>query len=628
MESASCRLTDGNVFGPLVGNSSKPEVPKTESSATLEDLQSELKSFGDILWARLERRFQATEVHLIEKLSAVATSTASRSMSSSCECCRATRPACTPSGAAGATVTLPPAVVFANPEKVQEKGEELPAGVNKPEPKYQPEGSKSRSVRGNLDDADEDRRQKAIMLDLDEQVVSVEESNDGVGPFKERVRRIVRSPKFELVFGMCILANSFYIGLTTDWSARHLYSEPPEVFFYVEIVFTACFAIELMLRLINEGPKQYCIASSERHWAWLDTVIVVTSVIEAFSEIALRLSSSSASSSSDGASTSQFRIVRILRITRLVRIVRITRIVRFVRALRTMVHQLLSTLKSLFWAVLLLFLIIYLFAIFFTQAVTAYAKAEDKGDVLEYWSTLSVSMLTLYMAITGGINWNQVVVPLNEVGTIYLCVFVGYIVMAQLAVLNVLTGVFCQNAIESASHDAELVTQQMLAQREMYVKRLQALFGDLDTDRSGTVSLKEFQDHLADPQVQAYFESLELDTSDVWTLFKLLDVDEGNRIDLEEFVSGAMRLRGTAKCMDLMKLTYEHKWMSRRMMKFIAKTEERMRYLHRNHSPVAVVEALLRSNVIAVDVDPSVRMNMARTTRSGEDLFASDASEL
>jgi len=125
-------------------------------------------------------------------------------------------------------------------------------------------------------------------------------------------------------------------------------------------------------------------------------------------------------------------------------------------------------------------------------------------------------MLSLYMSITGGISWVEVIEPLTDVGSVYTAVFIGYIILAQLAVLNVLTGVFCQNAIDSAAHDSELVTQHMLQQREMYVKRLKELFAEIDNDGSGNITLREFQDHLLDPRVQAYFESLELDSSDVW----------------------------------------------------------------------------------------------------------------
>ena len=53
------------------------------------------------------------------------------------------------------------------------------------------------------------------------------------------------------------------------------------------------------------------------------------------------------------------RLIRLLRVGRLFRVVRIIRVVRLFRSLRTLVQSLVGTLKTLFWALLLLFLIMH-----------------------------------------------------------------------------------------------------------------------------------------------------------------------------------------------------------------------------------------------------------------------------
>lgn len=56
---------------------------------------------------------------------------------------------------------------------------------------------------------------------------------------------------------------------------------------------------------------------------------------------------------------SNLKAFRIIRITRLVKAVRLARIFRFVMAFRLLISSILHTLKSLFWALMLLVLIIY-----------------------------------------------------------------------------------------------------------------------------------------------------------------------------------------------------------------------------------------------------------------------------
>merc|ERR1712007_320338 len=111
--------------------------------------------------------------------------------------------------------------------------------------------------------------------------------------------------------------------------------------------------------------------------------------------------------------------------------------------------------------------------------------------------------------------------------------------------------------MEGAQHDHYLAAQAQIANKANYVRRMHALFKDVDSDNSGVITYKELEQRLGDRQVTAFFESMELETSDAWTLFKLLDHDMTHEIDIEEFVEGCLRLRGFAKSIDMARLMHE-----------------------------------------------------------------------
>lgn len=71
---------------------------------------------------------------------------------------------------------------------------------------------------------------------------------------------------------------------------------------------------------------------------------------------------SHAAGDTTGRANSNLRALRLLRVGRLFRVVRIIRVVKFFRSLRTLVHSLVGTLRSLFWALLLLFLVTHVLA--------------------------------------------------------------------------------------------------------------------------------------------------------------------------------------------------------------------------------------------------------------------------
>merc|ERR1712083_258523 len=130
----------------------------------------------------------------------------------------------------------------------------------------------------------------------------------------------------------------------------------------------------------------------------------------------------------------------------------------------------------------LLIIIIYVFGILFAQACTDYLLANEVGGdekldpamlarLTYHYATLPDAMLTLFMAISGGVSWMDVARPLRELDETWLMIFLVFITFTYFAVLNVVTGVFCQSAIESGKLDQEAMVQAVLSNKQLYIKR-------------------------------------------------------------------------------------------------------------------------------------------------------------
>lgn len=176
----------------------------------------------------------------------------------------------------------------------------------------------------------------------------------------------------------------------------------------------------------------------------LDLFIVLSS----WWETAVELLYASSDEGGGGVGLTGLRTLRIVRITRLVKLARVARILRFVMALRTLTQSIIYTLKSLIWALVLMTLIVYVFGILFVQAVDDHRKdpmsamsQEEKDAADNYFGNLWLSMLSLFMSITGGVSWEQLLVPLHAVSPFWVFVFLFYVSFTIFAVLNVVTGV-------------------------------------------------------------------------------------------------------------------------------------------------------------------------------------------
>ncbi|CAE7775554.1 CAC [Symbiodinium sp. CCMP2456] len=368
---------------------------------------------------------------------------------------------------------------------------------------------------------------------------------------------IVDSKFCTFLFGFAVLTNSLLLGIHLEWQAvTRDFSSGIEFFTTLHTMYSLLFTLEVCLRLTADGCRKYVWKSSDWAWNWLDIFVVMSSWVELASELLNNRHSSTSTNSN-------LRILRLLRVGKLVRVVRVFRVVKFFRSLRTLVQSLMATMKSLFWAMILLALIIYIFSILFTDAVIDYVRetgvVEMNDTVLEQsFGTLYESYLTLFRSISNGVTWGEPANALSKIpeGNIWVQLFHFYIAFCSFAVLNVMTGVFCNSAIKAAERDHEMLVMSLVQSRIELKGQVANLFQRIDERGLGQVTIEDFEKHFDDDAVIAFFESLEVGAMDAWTLFMSLDVDGDHTISVEEFTERCLKLHGPARSADLYALRH------------------------------------------------------------------------
>jgi len=297
-------------------------------------------------------------------------------------------------------------------------------------------------------------------------------------------------------------------------------------------------------------------------------VVVVMMLIEQTLHVLMQSTQGNATSTSASGSSllSQLAMVRVLRIIRIVRVVRVIRVLRFFRELRMMLHSILRSFKSLTWAMLVLAMTFYIFGISLTQGTIDYCNSRaawsdsETDDLRTRFGTLDRSVLSLFQAMSNGISWGELLTALDPLHAAYRFMFLLFVSFATFAVVNIVTGIFVDSAMQTSQEDREIVIQEEVYSKENYMDSMQKVFEEMDTDGSGAINLTEFQDAIEDERMVAYFNALGLDITDAQTLFVLLDRDQTGSIDIEEFLLGCLRLKGEARSLDMAKLMYESEY--------------------------------------------------------------------
>lgn len=355
-----------------------------------------------------------------------------------------------------------------------------------------------------------------------------------------------QSLAYNIFFTLVIITNAIFMGIQLEWSVANMDMSVRTSFLLISSIYALLFSVEMFIRICAVGPLSY-FWSSGCGWNWLDVLVVVP----AWVELAISLG---AFDFGGGGSASQFRIIRIFKVTRLLQVVRSIRLVRFLSALRALVLSVVDTTRQLLWVLILLGLVQYSFGIMFTDAVLDYQLEHGEDRVLkQYFGTVYASVSTLFRAILGGIDWELAADALEAVGMVWVQLFHAYIAFCGFAVLNVMTGVFVNSAIKTRERDHETLIQN----KQKFTDLVQKIWKKMDTTGLGEITIIEFERMFEDEEMKAFFQSIEINAVDAWTLFDSLDVNGDHTISVEEFSERCMQLHGPARSVDLYALKKE-----------------------------------------------------------------------
>lgn len=158
--------------------------------------------------------------------------------------------------------------------------------------------------------------------------------------------------------------------------------------------------------------------------------------------------------------------------------------------------------------------------------------------------------LSLFVSVTSGISWIELSDMVWAFGGVYWCIFISFIFIMFFSVLNIVTGVVVDGAIQRRLADRTVRLSEEVERRKEFLHDLLDLLELLDEDGSGLISAEEWSHCLNSPSVASSIELLGISTNDTQVLFELLDVDGDRQITICELVEGFSRMRGNATSLD------------------------------------------------------------------------------
>ena len=363
--------------------------------------------------------------------------------------------------------------------------------------------------------------------------------------------RTVDSSTFQFLCTVVILANCFTLLLSANWSMEHQSFDIPLYLRVMDLSFTSFYVIELILKLIVH--RHYFFWHHDWRWNVFDFVLVILAVQEQVFEYMA------------SQNVTRISYMRSLRLVRVSRVLRLLRAIRVIRELRMMVFSIMSSLNALFWCLVLVSLVICVFALFFLQISTDYLILDKDSidpevfqEFMRRFGSLDKTMQTLYLATTGGFDWEDALRLVGQAGQGGTWAFLFYIAFFNFAVFNVLTGMFVDHAMKWSQSDNQNQIAERRSQEQADAARLKKLCEAIDVAKIGRISWDDFEQYVSHESALIYLASLGLEIHDAKTFFDMLTgVSDDKYVDIDTFVKGCMRMKGPATSIDMLSMGYE-----------------------------------------------------------------------
>merc|ERR1712137_525881 len=147
--------------------------------------------------------------------------------------------------------------------------------------------------------------------------------------------------------------------------------------------------------------------------------------------------------------------------------------------------------------------------------------------------------------------------PLLSMSKMHGFMFLMFFVFVVMGLLNVVTGLFVENACAIVEKDRARVLDSVAEEEDAFKAGMTEVFHLMDIDGTGHLDMEELKNTLENEDTRLLLASHGLPCRNALQLFTLLDEDGTGKIKLDAFLDGCGWLKGPSKSIDVMSLRLE-----------------------------------------------------------------------
>uniref|UniRef100_A0A8K9XDB4 Sodium channel protein n=1 Tax=Oncorhynchus mykiss TaxID=8022 RepID=A0A8K9XDB4_ONCMY len=411
---------------------------------------------------------------------------------------------------------------------------------------------------------------------------------------------LVSKQAFDIIIMMLIIVNMVTMMVETDDQSARMES----ILNKINLIFIVIFTTECLMKIVALRCYFFTVG-----WNIFDFVVIILSIVVIYANIFLNY----------------FVSPTLFRVIRLARIGRVLRLIRGAKGIRTLLFALMMSMPALFNIGLLLFLVMFIYAIF-GMANFAYVKKKEGIDDMFNFETFGNSMICLFQISTSA-GWDNVLEPIMSnspeeceayvvnTGTnvrgncgnpsVAIAFCVSYIIISFLIVVNMYIAIILENFSVATEESTEPLSEDDF---EMFYE----VWEKFDAEATQFIEfskLSNFADNLSEPLRIAKPNKIKLISMD-------LPMVSGDKIHcLDILFAFTKRVLGESGEMDALKQQMEEKFMMANPSKI-------------SHEPITTTLRRKQEDVSAIIIQRCYRRHLLkRQMKQTEGLIAAMIKE-
>lgn len=241
----------------------------------------------------------------------------------------------------------------------------------------------------------------------------------------------------------------------------------------------------------------------------------------------------------------ELRRVNILRLLRVARVIRVAKILKRAPTLMNMISGFVGAMQAMFWGLILILLMLVMWSLLAVELVYPETKKMNMSDddpCREAFSTVMRATLTFFQTLVAGDSWGACSIGIIHNAPHLYIIFAFSLVTVQLGFTNLVLAVIVDKANEARDLSKEEAVRRRKRDEVNSVKAWRSVMQSMDVDGNGTLSLDELMNgYVSKPAIRDMLDHMHVRRRDLLELFRLMDLDESNDLQYEEFVDALFR---------------------------------------------------------------------------------------